>query len=118
MDQVTVPTAYPELVKDAMKEYTESVIQNSLEPIPYELALIFDDEHQQYLVRSIGWQKNKRILTTIMHIVIRNDKIWIEEDWTADGIATYFLEHGVPTEQIVLGFHAPTMRPYTEFAVA
>jgi hypothetical protein len=37
---------------------------------------------------------------------------------TAEGIATYFLDHGVPNDQIVLGFQAPTMRPYTEFAVA
>jgi len=45
-------------------------------------------------------------------------KIWIEEDMTEDGIATYFLEQGVPREDIVLAFHPPFMRPLTEFAVA
>jgi hypothetical protein len=37
---------------------------------------------------------------------------------TEDGIATDLLEAGVPKEDIVLAFHAPEMRPYTEFAVA
>jgi hypothetical protein len=41
-----------------------------------------------------------------------------EADWTKNGIATYFLKHGVPKADIVLGFQAPIMRPYTEFAVA
>lgn len=117
MDQVN-RSLYPALVKQALQGYQSSFIENSLDPLPYELALIFDDAHQQYIVRSVGWQKNKRILTTILHVAIRNDKIWIEEDWTEEGIATYFLEHGVSNDHIVLGFHAPTMRPYTEFAVA
>lgn len=118
MDQVTAPAAYPALIKQALQAYRNAVVQNALEPLPYELALIFDDEHKQYIVRSVGWQKNKRILITILHVALRNGKIWIEEDWTAEGIATYFLAHGVPNDQIVLGFQAPTMRPYTEFAVA
>ncbi len=42
----------------------------------------------------------------------------IEEDWTEGGIATDLLEAGVPKEDIVLAFHPPKMRPYTEFAVA
>lgn len=118
MDQISSTSAYSALVKQAMQEYKRSIVENALEPLPYELALVFDDEHQQYIVRSVGWQKNKRILTTILHVAIRHGKLWIEEDWTEEGIATYFLEHGVPNDHIVLGFHAPTMRPYTEFAVA
>lgn len=117
MDQID-RAAYPALVKQALQEYKTSFLENSLDPPPYELALLFDDEHQHYMVRCVGWQQNKRILTPILHVAIRDGKIWIEEDWTEAGIATYFLEHGVPHDQIALGFHAPTMRPYTEFAVA
>ncbi len=35
-----------------------------------------------------------------------------------EGIATWFLEQDVPQSKIVLGFQPPTLRPYTEFAVA
>ncbi len=47
-----------------------------------------------------------------------NDKIWIEQDWTENGIATELLEAGVPNEDIVLGFRHPERRPLTEFAAA
>jgi len=49
---------------------------------------------------------------------LHNNKIYIEEDLTEDGIATNLLVAGVPREDIVLAFHPPEMRPYTEFAVA
>ena len=53
-----------------------------------------------------------------MHVALRNNKIWIEEDWTEDGIATYFLASGVPPEDIVLAFYDPLTREHSEFAVA
>ena len=83
-----------------------------------QIALALDDKHGQYIIREIGWSKKTWISETPLHVTLRNDKIWIEEDWTEDGIATYFLEHGVPNEDIVLGFQPPSMRQYTEFAVA
>ncbi|MDD1428313.1 XisI protein, partial [Dolichospermum sp. ST_sed9] len=43
-------------------------------------------------------------------------KIWIQHDGTEVGIATLLLEKGVPKEDIVLGFHSPDMREFTEFA--
>jgi hypothetical protein len=82
------------------------------------VVLVFDDEHNQYLLRRLGWGENSRIRQTDLHLAIRDGKIWIEEDWTEEGIATYLLEHGVPNHDIVLGFQPPQMRPFTEFATA
>jgi hypothetical protein len=45
-------------------------------------------------------------------------KFWIEEDWTEDGIAADLVRAGVPKEDIVLAFHEPGMRQYTDFAAA
>lgn len=42
----------------------------------------------------------------------------IKEDWTEEGIATEFLREGVPKDDIVLAFHAPETRKYTDFAIA
>ncbi|MEA5560934.1 element excision factor XisI family protein, partial [Planktothrix agardhii] len=47
-----------------------------------------------------------------------NDKIYIEEDWTEEGIANELLTEGVPKEDIVLAFHDPETRKLTEFAIA
>ena len=45
-------------------------------------------------------------------------KFWIEEDWKEDWIATDLVRAGVPKEDIVLAFHEPGMRQYTDFAAA
>ncbi len=59
-----------------------------------------------------------------VHIRIKNHKIWIEEDWTEEGIATDLLNAGVPQSDIVLAFHPLSdayggkLRALTEFATA
>ncbi|MBV7331766.1 XisI protein [Chloroflexi bacterium TSY] len=107
---------YSKLIRDALTAYSSLLTK---EPNPnYEVVLLFDDEHKQYMIRKIGWSDTKRIDYIPPHVALRDGKIWIEEDWTEEGIATYFLEHGVPNNDIVLGFQPPIMRSYTEFAVA
>ena len=54
----------------------------------------------------------------MIHVRLKDDKIWIEEDWTEDGVATDLLQKGVSREEIVLAFHPPHVRQYTEFAIA
>lgn len=53
-----------------------------------------------------------------IYVCLKHNKIWIEEDWTEDGVATDFLNAGVPKDDIVLAFHPPHLRQYTEFATA
>ena len=113
MDKVT---RYKQLIKQALTNYAEllqSPPKSELEVIP-----IFDDEREQYLIFRTGWKEERRLRYMPLYVRICNDKIWIEEDMTEEGIATYLLEQGVPREDIVLGFQPPQMRPYTEFAVA
>ena len=106
---------YQKIVKKGLKEYASWLAESPPEPI-FEVALAFDDDHGQYILREVGWTKKSWIRETPLHITLRNGKIWIEEDWTEEGIATYLLEQGVPNDDIVLGFQPPDMRPYTEFA--
>lgn len=107
---------YTNLIKEALTTYASLLTQD---PNPvYEVVLLFDDEHHQYMIRKLGWKESKRINYIPLHVALRNGKIWIEEDWTEEGIATYFLEHHVPQQDIVLGFQPPMIRAYTEFAVA
>jgi len=113
MDRVDM---YITLIKQALREYV-ALVQKSPH-LPYQVVMAFDDEHHQYLVRKVGWKENKRILKTVLHLALQNGKIWIEEDLTEEGIATWLLEHGVPHTDIVLSFQPPLMRAYSEFAVA
>jgi XisI protein len=78
----------------------------------------FDPEHDHYFWFHVGWDGKQRNFGVTVYLKIEQDKIWIEEDWTKQGIANELLEAGVPAEDIVLGFQPPSKRPLTEFATA
>ncbi len=52
----------------------------------------------------------------MIHIDIINGKIWIQCDFTEEGVANELVELGVPKTDIVLGFRSPHMRQFTGFA--
>ena len=83
-----------------------------------ESQLIFDRERNHYQLMHVGWRNQHRIYGCVVHLDIKDGKIWIEKDLTEDGIATELLEAGVPKQDIVLAFHEPELRQYTEFAAA
>ncbi len=88
-------------------------------PSPFpeiEKQLIIDTERDHYLLLHTGWRNNRRYHGCSMHLDIKDGKIWVQHDGTEAGIATRLLELGVPKEDIVLAFHSPHMRQFTEFA--
>ena len=66
----------------------------------------------------MGWHQDERIKSVMIHVRLKDEKIWIEEDWTEEGIATYLLAKVIKKGEIVLEFHSPNVRKYTEFAIA
>lgn len=109
-------TTYRQIIKQIFLEY--EVIINK-RPIPgQETEIVFDETRDHYILHTIGWKEAKRVWNTTLYVRIRNGKIWVEVDWMGDGIVEKLLAAGVPKEDIVLAFHHPEMRPFTEFAVA
>ena len=107
---------YREIIKKILTEYY--VIAKKSPDFHPETCLIFDENNDHYLWMSVDWVNNKRINNTHVHIRIKNNKIYIEEDWTEEGMANELLREGVPKEDIVLAFHDPESRKFTEFAIA
>ena len=106
---------YRQIVQEILREYHQI---NEKSGSPIESALAFDEVQDQYLLLLMGWRKDERIKSVMIHIRLKDDKIWIEEDWTEDGVATDLLQKGIAREEIVLAFHPPHVRQYTEFATA
>ena len=79
---------------------------------------VFDTKSDRYLLMILGWEDVKQVHGCLIHVEIIEEKIWIHQDGTEDGIANEFLNAGIPKDRIVLGFRSPSMRKYTEFAVA
>jgi hypothetical protein len=83
-----------------------------------EVQLICDTTHDHYQVLDIGWSGYDRIYNPVMHLDIKNEKIWIQRNMTDIQIAEELVEMGIPREDIVLGLQAPYKRPYTRYGVA
>ncbi|MEC4896061.1 MAG: XisI protein [Oscillatoria sp. PMC 1051.18] len=113
MDKLTY---YESVIKKILHEYEAISLQVPRTGI--DEILIFDDEKKQYLWFNVGWNDGKRVKGITVYVRIKNEKIYIEEDWTEEGIATDLLREGIPKEDIVLAFHPPEMRKFTEFAIA
>ena len=109
-------TRYQNLIKQILTEYDR--ISSQVPDPDIDEVLMFDDQRSQYLWFNIGWKNEKRIQAISVYIRIKNEKIYIEEDWTEEGIANELLRKNVPKEDIVLAFHDPETRKLTEFAVA
>ncbi|QYX31961.1 XisI protein [Sphaerospermopsis torques-reginae] len=108
---------YREIVKKILTEY-DQITSQTPNISGVDTVLSFDDERNQYLWFDVGWNNRKRVQAISVYVRIKNEKIYIEEDWTEEGIATELLREGVPKEDIVLAFHDPETRKFTEFAVA
>jgi hypothetical protein len=80
--------------------------------------IAFDDEHNQYLWFRFGWKEKQRIQHIIIYLCIKNSKVWVEEDATDLCVVDDLLAAGIPQTDIVLGFHHPSKRELTEFAIA
>jgi hypothetical protein len=84
----------------------------------YTSEVIFDDERGQYLILDMGWNGDKYLHATPIHINLVDDKVWVQYDDTEEGVATDLVAAGVSKEDIVLGFRHPKIRQHTGFAVA
>jgi XisI protein len=107
---------YRHLVRQILEGRTK--VSDSFPNEGIERVLILDDDRGHYMQMRIGWQGHKRVKWMTVYIRVKDDKIWIEQDLTENGFTSDLLEADVPNEDIVLAFHAPDMRPYTEFAAA
>jgi hypothetical protein len=105
---------YGRLVRRIIEEYAQ--YRPSVGEV--EVEVIIDEQQGHYELMHAGWMGYRRIHGSLIHVDIRNGKIWIRHDGTEDGIANELVEAGVPKDRIVLVFKSPEVRPLTGFATA
>ncbi|MHC5614442.1 MAG: element excision factor XisI family protein [Nostoc sp.] len=102
---------YQELVKSIIYKYANEQPQKDLE----NTEIVFDTERDRYLLLYVGWDDEERVYGCPIHISIKDEKIWIQHNFTEEAIANQLVELGVPTTDIVLGFRSPYVRQFTGF---
>jgi hypothetical protein len=104
---------YRDLVQSILKGHSENHLSTDT-----EVQLIFDTERDHYQVLHLGWEEQIRVYGCVIHVDIKDGKIWIQRDRTEVGVANELVNAGVPKQDIVLAFKAPYKRQFTEFAVS
>lgn len=102
---------YRQLVRQILTEHADTSSE-TVQP-----QLIFDAEHGHYQLNYVGWQGDRRVFGLILHLDIQNRKIWIQYNGTEDSIANRLVQLGVPSSDIVIGFHSPFKRQFSGYAV-
>lgn len=80
-----------------------------------ESTIVQDDTNGHYMLLDIGWRYPHRIYQVVFHMHLKENKIWIEQDWTREGVASELIAAGVPATSIELGFQSPDMRPFIQW---
>jgi hypothetical protein len=82
-----------------------------------DTELIFDTVRHSYQLVHVGWHDDRRIYGCILHLDIKDGKIWLQHNGTENDIPAELVEMGVAKTDIVVGFHSPFKRQFTEYAV-
>ena len=111
MDKISL---YRQYIQELLIQRSQLRSQN--DPITSET--IFDPVNDRYQLVNVGWKNpSTRIYGCVIHVDIKDGKIWVQHDSTEEAIADQLVARGVPKQEIVLAYHAPHVRQYTEFAV-
>ncbi|BDA68826.1 XisI protein [Calothrix sp. PCC 7716] len=103
---------YSDIVEKILQPYAATTVGEGT-----EVELIADRANGHYLIMFVGWRDEAQVYGSLIHIDIKNNEIWIQQDGTQEGIAQQLVEAGVPQSDIVLGYRSPFVRQFTGFGV-
>jgi len=108
-------TKYTKILSAYLSDYTT----NRMPKADIHYQFIQDNKHRHYQVLRMAWVRNIFKYEIIFHFEIKPDaKVWLWVNNTDILVTEDLIELGIPKTDIVLGFHAPEVRPYTGYAIA
>lgn len=110
MDKVA---QYQKAVLEVLKEYAQ------VKPVnmgKVETQIIVDKEQNHFQLMRVGWDKENFVHDCVMHFDIKDEKVWIQCNWTELDVAEELMAKGVDRNDIVLGFIPENERKYTGYA--
>jgi XisI protein len=106
---------YQKILTDFVEDFAKKPfsVQKNLE----NQALI-DTKNNHFQVVTIGWDKSTFVYNPILHFDIKNEKIWIQQNWTDILLDIELMKMGVDKNDIVLGFLPLYAREQSGYAVS
>lgn len=73
-----------------------------------ETQLVVDTKGDHYQLVNVGWDNDRRVYGVVIHIDIKDNKIWLQQNLTDQLVAEDLVALGIPKDHIVLGFSLRT----------
>jgi XisI protein len=105
-DSSTKIDRYRQLV---MQFLTESR-GNSGDRESIETQQLFDVREDHYLILNLGWRGQERVYSVLIHLDIRDGKVWIQRNQTESEIEAELVALGISKDDIVRGLIPPEYR--------
>lgn len=112
MDTVNELAEYRRIIRDLITAYAKFVPARG----DVQIETIFDETNDHYELMYAGWNGSHRVHGSVLHLDIRNEKVWIQYDGTEEGVAEELVKAGIPRDRIVLAFKPPEVRKFTDYA--
>ena len=103
--------------RDCILQLLTNHAQNVSNDQEIEAQIIADAKNDHYQLLYIGWRNQRRVFGPVMHFDIKDGKVWIQWNGTEEEVGDRLVEMGIPKQDIVVGFHPPSVRQYTDYAV-
>jgi uncharacterized hydantoinase/oxoprolinase family protein len=104
--------------REIIRAFLEESIAPSSNDQNFETQLICDRDRDHYQLVSLGWQGHRRFYSVLIHLNIKDGKVWIQKNDTDRLIAQELVGLGVAREDIVLGLQPAYARPDTGYSAA
>jgi hypothetical protein len=87
------------------RQYIQSILTYHCQIDPVgemtETYTVFDTTDDHYQVVSVGWEDGSRMYGCLIHVDLKDGKIWIQYDGTEYAIANELIDLGVPKQDIM-----------------
>jgi hypothetical protein len=109
---------YRDVIESILTHYHEVTISQCRQHPDSEVTdrLALDRQRDQYLWLQFGWEDRKLVQNIIVYICIKNNQVWVEQDWTDICIVDQLIAEGIASNDIVLGLQPPNKRMLAELA--
>ncbi len=74
---------YRELIQTYLQEYVSTPIANG----EIESYTVFDQQQDHYQAMNLGWDGHRRVYGCVLHLDIREGKIWVQQNMTERQVA-------------------------------
>ena len=98
---------YQKILLSFLEDYSKITYANAPN---LEQQILVDTKRNHFQLVSVGWQKGKFIYDVVFHFDIKNEQIWIQQNWTDIKLRQELVERGVENKDIFVAF-SPLQQP-------